>query len=69
MATESPCLTQIEKIEFSHLVLKDGSVASFVNLVGRGKCYGFLMCSQEKYRHLQGKFQEKSGKTIKVGCV
>ena len=33
--------------------------------VGQEKYYVFLICSQEKHLHSQGKSQEKSGKIIR----
>ena len=42
----------------NYLVLTDGSVASFVTLVGQEKFYVFLMCSLEKYFHFPEKFRK-----------
>ena len=45
-------------------VLEDGSVASFVTLVGHEKWYVFLIGSQESHLHFQERRQEKFGKSI-----
>ena len=51
---------------FNYLVLKmSQSVASFLTLVGQGKYYVFLICSQEKHFCCREKNQEKAGKNIK----
>ena len=48
-----------------YLVLKDMSVAPFLASVPQEKYYVFPICSQEKFCHLQGNSQEKSGKNIR----
>ena len=50
---------------FNYLVLKDGSVASFIARFGQEKYYVFLICSQEKHLHFEDESQEKSEKNIR----
>ena len=49
---------------FASIVLKDGSVVSFVALVGQEKYCVFLICSQKKAPSFSLISQEKSGKNI-----